>query len=278
MDKNEKEHYHINSEKILGKYWMYFTIIIIGFLITYNTIQINEMQNYAELELNKISGLNIKEMSSVNLIVIKDKNCEECVDMNIAISEFKSLNVKFGDEKEYDIKEADDLIKKYKIEKVPTLILSAEASKYSVITNVWNQVGSVEEDGYYVLRRINPPYVELETNDVKGLVNLVMLNDKNCKECYDVTRHKLAIAKVRMFIKDEKKIDINSDEGKELIKKYKIVKIPTILLSEEALDYPQFDQIWSGVGDVADDGTLVFRNVETMGTYKDLNTNKIINL
>lgn len=275
---NKKEHYHINYKNISKKHVLYSLIIVILILSVYNLINIDEMQKYANDKLIKIRGLNNQTLPSVNLIIIKDKNCKECIDMDIAISEFKTLEVNFGDEKVYEFDEATEIINKYNIGKIPALILSPEASNYKVITNVWANVGTVESDGYFVLRNINPPYLELKDNKIKGLVSLTMLYDENCKECYDVTRHKLAIAKVRMYIKDEKKLDINSDEGKKLIEKYKIGKIPTILLSEEAFDYPQFDLIWGGIGDTADDGTLVFRNVETMGTYRDLKTNKIINI
>ncbi|MBS3149516.1 hypothetical protein J4455_02365 [Candidatus Woesearchaeota archaeon] len=272
----KRENYHINLKIVNNKHFLYSIFLIIILLISYNFVQIYQLEKYTNDEVNKIRGLSNQSLPSINLVIIENENCKECIDMSIAVSEFKNLNIKFNDEKKYSFAEADKLINKYKIEKIPALILSPEASKYKVITDIWDKVGTVENDGYFVLRNINPPYLDLKTNEIKGIVNLIMLYDENCKECYDVTKHKLAIAKIKMYIKNEEKIDINSKEGKELIQKYKITKIPTILLSKEAMDYPQFDFIWSSVGDTADDGTLVFRNVETMGTYKDLKTNKII--
>ena len=44
------------------------------------------------------------------------------------------------------------------------------------------------------------------------------------------------------------------------------------------MDYPQFDTIWSSVGYVAEDGTLVFSNVESIGTYKDLIRNETVKI
>ena len=154
--------------------------------------------------------------------------------------------------------------------------MSPDAKNYNTITDVWNEVGSIEEDGSFVLRRISPPYKDLKTNEIKGLVKLILVSDTSCKDCYDVTKQKLALERLRIFIISEQTIDIDTKDGKDLIEKYKITKVPTILLSQEAVDYSQFDLIWSSVGDVSSDGTLVFRSVEVMGTYKDLSQNKII--
>ena len=75
----------------------------------------------------------------------------------------------------------------------------------------------------------------------------------------------------------EKTVDIASDEGKALIKKYSIKSVPTIILSKDADAYPALKQIWQQVGSVEEDGNYVFREVTQMGSYKDLTTGDVVN-
>ena len=235
--------------------------------------------SFAGKELSKKLDAKIEASKPVEISIIKiTVDCPDCFNVDSIVSNLKSLNVNVTEEKVININEfeAKELASRYKIDKLPVLILSSDAKNYKTVTDVWNEVGSIEEDGSFVLRRINPPYKDLKTNEIKGLVKLTLLSDTSCKDCYDVTKQKLALERLRIFINNEQTIDIATKEGKALIETYKIIKVPTILLSQEAVDYPQFDLIWSSVGDVADDGTLVFRTVEVMGTYKDLSQNKII--
>ena len=79
-----------------------------------------------------------------------------------------------------------------------------------------------------------------------------------------------------MPFKKENTYDISSKEGKELIARYKITKIPIIILSPDASAYPSFISAWDGVGTKETNGWFIMRNPELLGTYKDLSTNQIL--
>ena len=70
---------------------------------------------------------------------------------------------------------------------------------------------------------------------------------------------------------------LSGQEGKNLVGKYNIKKVPTVLLSPEASAYEALSQVWERVGTVESDGVFVFREMEAINqTYKDLNNNKIV--
>ena len=67
-------------------------------------------------------------------------------------------------------------------------------------------------------------------------------------------------------------VDLSKGEGTDLVRKYNITAVPTIILSRDALLYPGFAIVWSRVGSIEDDA-LVFRDtgfMESAGGYKPL--------
>ncbi|MCH8003242.1 MAG: hypothetical protein IH934_01315 [Nanoarchaeota archaeon] len=214
-------------------------------------------------------------MGRVSLTYINDATCGNCTDLSIFVRQLKQLGVAITDEKVVDIKNADSLISKYSLDKVPSLIISSDLSAYEDITKDWQQVGTVENDGSYIFRTISPPYFDLNKNKVVGLVDVTYLSDKSCLDCYDVEIHRQILSNPRginININSEKKIDISDDEGKELVEKYSITKVPTIILSSDFSDYPSAKS-FGNFFTVEDDGSYVFRSLEAMGkniVYKDL--------
>ncbi len=47
------------------------------------------------------------------------------------------------------------MIAKYSVEKVPTVILGGDLEIYEGFDAVWEQVGTIEEDGSYVFRELD---------------------------------------------------------------------------------------------------------------------------
>ena len=88
--------------------------------------------------------------------------------------------------------------------------------------------------------------------------------------------NKQIIARFGIATDKEFSYDVGSDEGKDLVDKYKITKVPIIILSPETKVYDSFTQVWDQVGTIENDGWYVMRTPSVLGTYKDLTTNKII--
>jgi hypothetical protein len=138
-----------------------------------------------------------------------------------------------------------------------------------------------EDDGNYVIRVTNPPYLNLSAGKIMGFVDLIYIADASCKECYNVTLHKAILedpTSLGMQINEEEYADVSSARGKQLVQKYNITTVPSVIVSREASAYPTFENGWLKIGTKEPDGNYVFRNNELLKglAYKDLVTGKIM--
>lgn len=228
---------------------------------------------YMNVTSGKVEGM-------VTLYLLKDMNCVECNNLTSLVTQIKLAGIKIDSDKNIDINTdgGNELVRRYNIGFVPTIILSKEAGVYQIIQQAWSRVGSKETDGSYVLRVVYPPFLNLTTNKLRGLVNIVYLSDKNCLGCYDVNLHKEILTNPQTFnfkIDKEETIYIDDARGKELISKYNITQVPTIILSNEISAYPS-TQALKQFFTAEKDGNYVFRRAQSVGTYKDLTTNQIV--
>ncbi len=61
-------------------------------------------------------------------------------------------------------------------------------------------------------------------------LTVVTLYDKDCKLCYNYTIHKDIVKYIYNGSVNFENVDVNSNEGKQLIEKYNITKIPTVVI------------------------------------------------
>ncbi len=226
----------------------------------------------------------------VEVIMLKDETCTECFDMSQIVQQMEAAGVKIAETKTLSPTGAEgkELINKYKIEKLPGLLLSKDALDYDIITQVWAQVGSEESDGMLVLRLVNPPYINISTGKTEGLVTLTYIVDDKCTECFNTSIYKEILQQgFNMHFQTEETLEASSTKGKFLIKKYNITSAPTIVISKEASAYPNFAQGWDSVGTEEKDGVFIFRKVDLLKNvfaqkgqpfaYKNLETGEVLN-
>lgn len=216
--------------------------------------------------------------ADIDIIILQDSTCQDCYKPDSLLVEIKKQNVNVKSEEIVDISSAEgmELINKHNITKVPTLIVSGEIEKEESLKEVWTQLGEVK-NGIFILKNIGAPYVLVSSGDVVGRIQLIMLADESCSDCYDVTRHETVLKQFGVSVYDKKIVDTKTEEGQNLIKGYKIELVPTIILIGDATAYPSLAQVWSQVGTVEEDGAYIFREgVKQMGIYKNLTTNNVI--
>ncbi len=203
-------------------------------------------------------------------------DCENCYDMENLVSFLKQQNINVVLEKtiSYNDEEAQRIVTENKIGSLPALVITGETFQ-SQLTHLWQSL-SVEPVNDVVVLNDIPPYYSLEENKVVGVVQVIRLVDNSCSECYDVETHMQILPGFGIHIDEPLLYDVSSTEGQELIQKYSITKVPTIILSPDASVYDSLNQVWTQVGTVEKDGWYIFRSVEQMGVYKDLNQNKTI--
>ncbi|OGE41661.1 hypothetical protein A3B45_04715 [Candidatus Daviesbacteria bacterium RIFCSPLOWO2_01_FULL_39_12] len=223
-----------------------------------------------------------REMGRVIVTLITDPLCSKCTDVKIVVENFKKAGVKVREIREFSWNSYDgqSVISQYRITKVPTFIFSSEFDLYDSAKSTWQNFGTVENDKTYVTRNLPLPYRDLTKGQLVGFVDLIYLTDASCIDCYkapDVQKPILTQG-YGVALRSERTVDIFSGEGQSLISKYKIIKIPTILISPEANQYTNLKNVWKNVGTVEQDGWFVFRELQQLKgvVYKDLTTNQIV--
>ena len=216
----------------------------------------------------------------VTLYNLVDSACTQCKDLSSLIMQIKGAGIKISEQKNItpSSDEGKNFINKYKIGFVPIIILSKDAAAYDVMQKAWLQVGSKEPDGSYVLRLAAPPFVNLTTGKLMGVVDVIYLTDKSCADCYDVNLHKEILTNPQSFavqLGKEETFDASDAKGKELIAAYNITKVPTVILSNDISVYPS-SQFLKQFYSIEKNGYYVFRILQSLGAYKDLTTNQVV--
>lgn len=121
-----------------------------------------EAAPYFDVQNNTIEGL-------VSVTYITDSSCETCYDViSVQRSALQRFGVAIASEDIVDISSTrgKELLETYSINAVPTIIVSSKAESYSSLMQVWPQVGTREQDGVYVFRKLdalNGTYKDLKT-------------------------------------------------------------------------------------------------------------------
>jgi hypothetical protein len=233
----------------------------------------NVIPPYYDLSSNKVAGI-------VNITELTAPSCVDCFNISTivtSLSEDPQISMRIGNitSYSYNSSQGQALVAKYNITQVPTIILSPDAGVYSPLTRIWSNIGTVEADGFYVLRT-GAPYLNLTSGSIMGHVSIIELTDLSCIDCYNVsTLYDMLEQQVGMVFTNTSTYDLNSTEGKQLVSKYNITSVPAIILSPSALAYPGFSNGWQSIGSVESDGWLVLRSVGSFGTYMNLTTGNV---
>ena len=191
--------------------------------------------------------------------------------------------MKFVEERtvDYSSAEGKQLITKNNVQAIPAAIISEEIDVYPGMANVFTQqLRAVKREGFYAVAVTRPPYINTTTDKIVGLVDMIYLKDDSCTTCYNVSQHRVIVTQAFAIVLDEEKtVDVSSVEGKQLISKYKIEKVPTMLLSPDVDAYPALKVVWidprQAVGTIESDGWYIFRSTELMGNWKNLSSGQV---
>ncbi len=211
----------------------------------------------------------------VSATIIDAENCPNCTKVEPLLYELKKSGVNIKNIINLNEKNSKDLIQRYSIKTLPTLILSNDALEYAAIKQSWQSIGTIEKDGNLITRDLPAPYKNLETGKIDGLVGVTYLIDSSCKTCYDVQAHKRIINGYGLVVSGEKTLDVSTPEGLAFAQNYNVTLVPTVVLSNDAKIYSSFYRVFMQVGEESKD-SLVFKSVELMGIYKDLTTGKVV--
>ena len=237
----------------------------------------------AEFNANGNVAQPIQESAEITFTIISDSNVASLVSLASFVQQLEQLpEVKIAAEKtiEKDSAQGKQLIEKYKVERIPAAILQGQTKKATVLTQNWPKVGTIETDGAMVLRNVPPIYFETSTGKLRGETKATFVSapDKNgvfvAEEMYvQILQSAFGVNPV-----EQETFAFNSQEGKALVSKYRLEKIPTVILSGDLNAYNGFPQVWLQGGTVEADGNYVFRSLGAIRgiKYFDLGKNEIV--
>ena len=260
----EQHKEHHEKKKSLSKSFYKKVYILLGialvFFTLYNLFQISSASDLFDQKL--IEAKEAARPAVIELVIITANNCDDCYDINAVVDVVESTGVDITKKKEIDFssKEAKSLIKKYGIERIPTLILTGELDKSRSLTVKFKDIGEEKQDAY-IFTKLEPPFIETSNGKIRGKISLIHLKKDDCVDCSDLTPLLAQLSESGLKFKEQKEINIDSSEGKNLISKYAIKKVPTLIMDKEAEVYQNIAQSWSQVGSVENDGMYVMREI-----------------
>ncbi|OGH71349.1 MAG: hypothetical protein A2921_00450 [Candidatus Magasanikbacteria bacterium RIFCSPLOWO2_01_FULL_43_20b] len=101
---------------------------------------------------------------------------------------------------------------------------------------------------------------------------VILVEDSSCEDCFKLDGFLAAIQKENVKFAEEKTVDWNGDEGKALVEKYKITKIPTVIFSGEINKNVKLKNAWSGIGEIIE-GNFVLR--QSLAPYIEVATGEV---
>lgn len=217
--------------------------------------------------------------AQLSYTIVTSKSCgDKCWDTGLFFEVLQQGGVKEKGRNTVYIEDSKgkDLVQKFKITQVPTILVTGDLDKDEQLKGFFAALGETI-DKTFVLRQIIPPYIDTASGQLKGEVAVTFITDNSCKECYDVKLHETSLANFGLPSTNYKTVDISSEEGKALIKKYNITKVPTIVISGQPDEFQSLKSVWATVGEIASDGSYIFTNLNEMGgSYYDLSQDKVI--
>lgn len=262
--------------KKIAKYLWLTPIVLLVVLALYNNGQVG----WLNFKVNRERAKAKEEARPANLEVtlLQSADCQNCSSADPYLDYLEKNGGRLTKVNKVEIASAEGqaLIQKYQIKQAPTFIVTGELEKKAALKSFFDANGEVI-DGTFVWRNVFPPYLDLADNSIKGVVDLTMIADSACADCYDVANHQKIIQNFGVKLNEVKTVESSSAEGKALIQKYQLKYLPTIVASSEIGRYVQVRQLWPQLGLISDDGSYVFtEGVKQMGAYHDLVLGKII--
>lgn len=250
MDPEKKK--HLIQNKISLENIFIGLVILLGIILIINIFLTFDLNK--NLKKSTEIAKEASRPAKIELAVVSNSKCSDCFDISPVINYVKTAKVNITKETFYDMdsSQGKQLISKYRIEKVPSLIITGEIDKVQVN-------GVVKNNDALMFAAPEPPYTNAATGKVEGRVIVYSLSDPQCTKCNDINSFIRQIKAAGVKISEQKNITLNSDEGKDLIKKYNIGFAPAIILSKDAAAYEIIQKAWPQIGSKEADGSYVLR-------------------
>ena len=215
--------------------------------------------------------------ANVQVVKITLANCDFCYDLSQAVDALKKQNVNITMEEDVssDSAVAKELISRYGLIKLPTMIVSGELNKSEQLSGYFNANGELRNERF-IFTALKAPYYDLEQDIIVGKVNLYQLKDSTCSQCPDLSKAVETLQKSGVFLTSNKQVEYNSEEGKKLIAQFGVDNVPALLISDDIDYYEPVKQQLEKVEAAKKDGFYAVHSL--IPPYRDLAKNKVVGL
>lgn len=239
------------------------THLLLGLLVVLVLLYAINIYNLGKIN-NSLLGNYVK----LSLVIINpsQEQCDNCFNTEGVVNLLASSNEIKITKKDIitpNSSKYKNLVEKNGIKNLPAIILSGDIESVKIAKMIKSLHG-VKENGNIIIQNLLP-YYDIKTHENKGLINVVLLKDKSCSDCFNVTQYLYMLKRFGMVVATSSTYDVSSTKGKSYVKEYNIKKVPTLIMSPEAGDYPGFRKSWKSVGTDESNGWFVFRNVQSTG-------------
>ncbi|MBI2656781.1 hypothetical protein HYX03_03510, partial [Candidatus Woesearchaeota archaeon] len=150
--------------------------ILLGIVLIINIILTFGLNK--DLQKSAVSAKEKLKPAKIELTLVKNSKCADCSDISTITSHIRNANVNITKESilEFDSKEGKAIISKYKVDKVPAVVLTGEIDKVSI-------QGLEKKENALLLAKLEPPYTDAATGKIEGRVTLHYLKDSACEKC-----------------------------------------------------------------------------------------------
>ena len=239
------------------------------------SVKQNDQQNSQQNTTYVVNEPHVKNISVTRVV---DSSCSRCFSLNPVVNSLRSSGVNITSDvtADYSSDEGKRLVQEYGITTLPAIVMSKDIDNYTFFSNSLPALNATYKDGNYMLQKLRPPYEDISTGKVLGLVDVIYLNDSSCSLCYDVMLHRRILQGYGVAIVNETLVDANSTQGRAIISKFGVHYVPTFLMSPDAAYYSVLSGDWSVVGKIVD-GWYIFANMTAINSaYRNLDNGVIV--
>jgi len=249
----------------------YLLVALVAIVLLVNVITLSSVNTIVKGDSPPTpSGQDVvPEDIDIQLVAIEPTDCEECPDLEEVIQGLIDAGaVVLSDHRivSQDSAEGKALIEKYSFTELPALVLTGDIDKLPDSPDVERASDAI------LIRELPPPFVDVATGRVGGFVNIIYLTAPDCTECEDITVIGEQLPEAGVWVGEEEEIVWDSPEGKVLVDKYNITKVPTLIFSEDAKYYEELVFAWDTAGTI-DDGEYVLRSL--LPPFYDIEQKKV---
>lgn len=246
-------------------------VVVLGGLIVLAGVRLTTLLSNVPTAVARVSAQqDAVRPARLDVVVVSDGTCTTCTKPQLFLDALQKQRVVLS-VKQVDgtTEEGKRFIAQQKLGQFPAIVVGGETSQGSELKQFLTQINS-RDDGTFTYA-VPAPYHEVASDKVRGLFRTTYITSTSCSTCYDVTRNAGALKNLGVNVTEDKIVTAESTEGKELIQKYKLRYLPTVILVGDLEVYPSFQNVWPQVGSKETGGTYVLRDgAKLLGTYYDL--------